>query len=436
MNAGGHWGIKGRHRVAATTAGERLRPLITWGFFDQSFSSATNFALFLFAGRFLGPNGLGTVAVGVAVYLLLIGVQRAIISEPLVVGSSTLAPEERDAASRAALTAVLALSAPSAVLIGSVGLAVRGHLGHGLLLIAPWIVPLLVQDLWRGILFRDRRGSSAALNDGLWALVMICLFPVVWATREDSVILMWWALGATTGAAVGFLQTGVRPASFRAMWNWWTAKASMLGKWLFADTVLYGVATQGVILILSVVLGMSAVGGIRAAQSIFAPLSLLGPAVMMPALPVLSRSFASSPSLAAYQATRVAALLTAVTTAYLLAMWVGAGTFMPLLFGQHFRMYVGLALPIGMQQVFGAAALSYYTVLKAAQRGTLLVLSRLVQSAGWILLTVWLAAVSGVTAAAWGMAASTAMGSLVIIVLALRACGSASSATLGNVAPT
>src|SRR5439155_25767092 len=78
-----------------------------WGFIDQGFSSVSNFGLTLLAARLLGPGGLGVVAIGFALYLVALSFQRSLISQPLVISSSTLPSPERSEATASSVTATL-----------------------------------------------------------------------------------------------------------------------------------------------------------------------------------------------------------------------------------------------------------------------------------------------------------------------------------------
>jgi hypothetical protein len=61
---------------------------MSWGLFDQGFSSATNLGLAVLAGRLTGPGGLGVVYLGFTAYLAAISLQRALVTDPLVVYSA------------------------------------------------------------------------------------------------------------------------------------------------------------------------------------------------------------------------------------------------------------------------------------------------------------------------------------------------------------
>src|SRR2546421_621507 len=86
-----------------------------WGFIDQGFSSVSNLGLTLLAARLLGPRGLGIVAIGFALYLVALGFQQTLISQPLVISTSTFAPSERSRATGCSLTATIVLGLTAAL---------------------------------------------------------------------------------------------------------------------------------------------------------------------------------------------------------------------------------------------------------------------------------------------------------------------------------
>ena len=56
-----------------------------WGLADQALSSATNVALTIVVAREVGTADLGAFGVAYAAYLILVGLSRAVSSEPLLV---------------------------------------------------------------------------------------------------------------------------------------------------------------------------------------------------------------------------------------------------------------------------------------------------------------------------------------------------------------
>ena len=137
-----------------------------WGLVTQVFSSGANFGLTVIAARLLGPAGLGVVFIGFAAYQLVLGLQRAIVTQPLVAEASARRAAERRRLAGYGATAVLASGLAASVGFATAGLIVGGDIGRGLLVFAPWIVPALLQEFWKALLFQEGRGRPAAMSDG------------------------------------------------------------------------------------------------------------------------------------------------------------------------------------------------------------------------------------------------------------------------------
>src|SRR3954447_26452611 len=111
-------GVVGLRRMAAQFAGNA--PPFGYGLLAQTFSAATNFGLTVIAGHVLGASGLGTVLIGFAAYVLLLGFVRALLTEPLITSSAGRDPAERAFSARSALTIVLVTSVASACLVAAI----------------------------------------------------------------------------------------------------------------------------------------------------------------------------------------------------------------------------------------------------------------------------------------------------------------------------
>jgi len=392
-----------------------------WGFVDQGFSSATNFALILLAGRALGPAGLGIVVIAVAVYLLVLAAQRALLTDPLVSASAALGSADRLSAIRRGLTVDLAGATGATLLAVVLGVVVPGHTGRGLLIIAPWLLPALVQDYWRTILFQERRAKAAALNDACWATSMALAAPLAWMLDTDWAIAACWGSGALAGALLGFAQTHVRPHPLRAAFSWWRARAWPFGRWLAVEGVVYAVASSALVFLLNGLLGASALGGIRAAQSLYAPLTFILPAVALPGLPAMTRRLAASPAAAIGLAMRLSGAVAGLAALYGGTMVLLGRDLLPLVFGASFKSYTNLALPISTWQVVAGLGAGFSLFLTAQQRGRDLLLVGAAGSVGSLVFVSLSAWAGGVTGAAWGFSLYAAVASALSVILAVRA---------------
>jgi O-antigen/teichoic acid export membrane protein len=406
-------------RARRRVAGVR-RQAVTWGFASQAACSATNFGLSLLAGRALGPAGLGAVFVGFAYYQAVLGFQRSLVAEPLVSLTSALEPDQREQATRAALTMLSLWACAATFVLGLAGLLLPDPAGDGLLLFLPWLVPALVQDFWRVVLFREHRGAASALNDTVWLATMVIAVPLAFAFRAAWAVMASWGLGALAGMILGRFQTRLRPAPLKPALRWWRAEAWPLGRWLGAGGVVYIVGSHGLVLLLAFILDAEALGGLRAVESVFAPLSLLGPALALPGLPALSRKVASSVREAKRAATRLGVGAALATGMYLAITAVNRGSILSVVFGGSFEGFGQLVWPIGLRQMLTALTIGFNLLLMAQQRGRLLLLSQILSTAAMLSLGLWLAERHGVIGAAWGGALAAGVQGLVMAVAALR----------------
>jgi O-antigen/teichoic acid export membrane protein len=391
-----------------------------WGFFDQGLSSATTLVLTLVGGRVVGPAGLGVVVIGWTGYLLVLLFQRSLVTRPLVSMTAAAPTDEAVDAGRRALTATICLGAAATACFLVLGLALPGHVGRGLLLFSPWVGAALLQEYWRALLFRDRRGSAAVANDATWLVVLCALAVPAWALGTDVAVAAAWGAGAVAAALLGVFQTRLPPAALSRAWDWWRA-AWPFSRWLGLESVYYSACGAGVIIVLNSALGPAAVGGLRAAQSLFAPLTLITPAIALPGLPAMARAAAQSRRAAFSLAWRLSAAVMAFTGVYVIFMTSVGSALLPLVFGRSFDSFRNLALPIGLWQEIGAAGVGFSLFLTAWQRGRDLFVARVVESTSILALVAILVGPWGLHGATWAYVVGAALGQSVLIALAARA---------------
>jgi O-antigen/teichoic acid export membrane protein len=398
-------------------AAERLvrsgRPF-GYGFAAQLCSAATNFALVVVAAHVLGPGGLGTLLIGFATYVLALGFLRALISEPLMARASRYAPEQQHEHTRAAVSLCLGTAAVAACLLALLGLFLPARSGHGMLLFAPWLVPTLLQDIGRSVVFRDRGDRTAIFSDATWLLVMGATIPLAIAYDSDWLITSSWGVGGCAGALVALRQIGWRPIGARKAVAWWMREAAHLARWLGGQQLIYGIVSYATVILLAGVLGTEDYGGLRAVQTIFTPLTLLGPALALPGLPMVSGLMAHARGRALRVATKLAFAITVVTAAYVSALYVLPST-LEVFFGHRFSEFRDIIVPIGLGQVLSAPAYGLTLFLKAGQRGSALFVLGTVSAVSYLILTVALGAAYGLAGAAW---AATGTGVVTVLTLA------------------
>jgi O-antigen/teichoic acid export membrane protein len=414
--------------VATARAGEgersvapvRARAEIVWGGVDQGFSSATNLGLSILAGRFLGAAGLGLIFLGFSAYLLVMSALRGFVLDPFVVVTAPLDPAQRESATRACMTLVFCVAIVTSVAMAGLGLMLRDPLGRGLLVFSPWIAATLIQDQWRSVLFRDRRGAAAALNDGVWLVGMVLILPFAWAHPSDWSVAAAWGGGAAVAALFGWTQVRLRPSSVAEATEWWRRDIRRLGWWFGAENLITSAGGQVSVFLLALVLTASDLGGIRVAQVVFAPMTLVGEAFFLPGVPIMTRALAVSLPEARRWAWRLGlGALLLIGLYYAVVIPLGSEV-LARVFGPQFTKFTELVAPVVVGQIFAALALGFAIMLRADQRVHAVVFSRVVTMTLSLVLGPLFAVWYGVLGAVWGLGISMIAGWLVVIACGLR----------------
>lgn len=390
----------------------RFRTALRWGVAAQILSSATNLGLSVASGRLLGPNGLGVVSIGFATYLVAQGLQRALITDPLRVSIAGRAGTEVRRVVHHGFTLALSscLLVTSAFTLGAV--VIRGSVGRGLLIFAPWVGVALMQDFWRWALFGADRAQAATANDGVRAVFMVLTLPLAFWAGSDWAVVASWGAGAAAAATFGWFQSVPRSAGMRSAWVWWRREAMPLGRWLALESLVVVTGGAAITFIVASLLGTEALGGLRAVDTIFAPMTLLGQALELPGVPHLSELWRSSARAARVAAARVSGIALVLLTAYLAFAFSLRGHIMTAVFGPEFGHLYRLIAPVAVSEWIYAGGLGFVLLLKASGRGGARLLSEAVLDATAICL-VWAFALRGdIVAAAWGRTIGAAAGQL------------------------
>lgn len=397
-----------------------------WGFLGQVFSSATNFGVVLIAGRLLGPAGLGMVVIGLGAYQLVAGLQRAFVAQPIIAYAAPLSATDRRRLSEAGLTIVAGTGAAATLVVVILGLAVNGSVGHAMLIVAPWLIIGSLQDYWKAIMFQEGLGLGAAASDCARLVAMCLLTAVALEWKHDYAIVASWGIAALIGLAVAIPVFPMRPKSIRVSVHLWRQYASKLGLWLGAREVVNQTMGYVTIVTLALVIGTRDLGGLRSAEALFSPWSLIAAALVLPALPALSRAAAVSHREANRLAVKISIGAISLGTAYFLLMALIGSSLLPFLFGSSFAPYNDLVYPMGIGQLAWAATYSFNLLLSAERRGAAAFAAGAVWAFAIFAFATTLAATRGVTGAAWGTAIGVVVGSVFVVWLSTRRAGSKS----------
>jgi O-antigen/teichoic acid export membrane protein len=389
--------------------GKRAAGRVFWGVADQALSSATNFALAIVVARAVAPAAFGTFALVFATYLLILGISRAINTQPLVVRFSDVEAGSWREASREATGAAIWLgvvagtaSAVIGVILASPALVFMGLMFPGLLL----------QDAWRMAFFARGSGRSAFVNDLVWAVALV---PALWITVQiDSSsaapFVLAWGCSATVAAVAGVAQSRIVPALSVARTVGWQRAHRDLAPRFLGEFLALSASNQLLLYGVTGISGLVAGGAIRAGQVLLGPLHVIQGGAWLVALPEQVRSVRRGKR-------RFVALSVALSGALGLAA-LGYGVLVILvpdelgrtLFGPTWANAADVVLPLALANIGIGLWMGAVLGLRAMEQARRSFRARLISSPLTVVGGVVGALLGDAPGAAWGVAIATAIG--------------------------
>lgn len=367
---------------------------------DQLISSASNFALGVLIARSGGPAALGAFGIAFLVWLVVVGANRALVTEPMTVGGSA---DSGDAQLREGLLASLLLGAGVTGLLGLAGTVMMFadfNTAVAVLALAPWIPSLIVQDYCRLMAFRLQQPDWALTSDVVFTVVQGIVTTALILLRVGSVstFLASWGIGATAGALVGMGLLCVRVtgrggvAHLRALWP--------RSRWFLAEFSTNFLGNQGYLLLLPVLIGTAEFGVYRAGASLIGPIMVIFIAGGNVALPECVRRLRQDDmrGLAAYTP-RLTAVVVAVTVLYCGVVAVLAVPVLRLVYGEQFTGAGVITQLVAAAYILIAVGFGYGVAMKAAGQMRRLWALRAVSAAVSITGVIVLASAFGLTGA-------------------------------------
>jgi hypothetical protein len=205
-------------------SGRRWRYVVlgNWALVDQALSSGTNFLLALLVVRSVSAADFGAFSIVALLYVIGLGISRALTAEPLTIRFGRAADPIRERA-----PGCFGLALGVGIAFGGCCLAAAaatsGTLQSVLIVLGLTLPLLVVQDAGRTICFAMNLPRRAAANDALWALLQLPL--VVAVLVEDDAptwhyVVAWLVPGAFAGLFMLY-QLHVRP-SIQQAGAWFT----------------------------------------------------------------------------------------------------------------------------------------------------------------------------------------------------------------------
>lgn len=387
---------------------------------DQAVCSAGNFAVLLAALHLLDLGGVGayTLAYGCATWT--VAVVRPLVLEPVMVRFSAASPRERSIASSGAAGAAalvgLLLAAASAL-----AATVLPNAAAGVVLGVGVAMPmLLVQDAWRYAFFTAGRPWAAVANDAVCLVAIVGLLVGAGAVGDPGpgLLLALWGVGLGVGAVFGARQLRAVPDVRRARQT--LRRHRDLGVPMAGAALLVQGAGRVALILVGAAAGMAAVGQLYAALALLTPVNVLLLAAPIFAVPETVRRrgagaavirrylFALSGALGG--AVLLFALATQLLPDALGLVWVGENW-------EHARV---MLWPMAAWVTATALYAGAKVALQARSRATTIARLSLAQGGLQIACSGLGLMALGVTGAAWGLAAGSAVATGLWWLAALR----------------
>ena len=403
-----------RRRVALTTA-------------DQIFSSASNFAVGLAVARVSGPTGFGAYALAYAVWLFLVGINRSLVTDPLII-RGPLGADDPDRRVNGGLASAVTLGLAATAAVAAAGAVVYSFgertLGLGLLGIAPWLVFLLVQDYWRWVGFMQGAPGKSLVNDVVFIVSQVLVYVAFVLTGNESpqAALAAWGAGAVLGSVLGLRQFSIRRPvrgvrrHFRLTWP--------TSRWLMGDNLTGWISSQAYVISVGVMLGPVGLAALRAAQTLTGPLGVLLQIGGSIGLPEAAQGLKSDGLHGLQRVCRVVSVVGAISAAAFGAViFAFSDRLMIQVFGEEYGRYAEVAVLVSVANIVGSFGLGTQLSLKVRGLTRSLFGVRLACGALSIASVVVLAPHLGIVTAGWAVLVTSAANLLGLVYKSRTASG-------------
>lgn len=373
---------------------------------EQAVYSLSTFLVTIIAARNLSVEHFGAFALSINICLVLVGLQRAYLSEPLLLLTGQGHDGGADAPFIHRIFRLSIIFGGCAALTIGVGLAIAGYGSLHIALIALVVLPF-VQDLARYCLISQGK-KGVALAFTFCALLMQAGTMTIATFLDGPVVLLCaWAAGGGI-ALVAFGRLAFFPVRQNSKVVSRT-EAKTLGRQFGSDYVLGVFSLQSTLLTATFVAGAPALAALRGADTLVGPFRILLQTLPAMLLPIWSSRLAASRS-------SIKQVMSAILFAALgVTAWGTVLLLTPDYMGEHLLgeswQVAKPVLPVIIFSLYFIAVTNIASVAtKAIRSGKQLLVSRL------ILLPISL--VCGVGGAALAGAHGAAIGSLITSVIA------------------
>jgi O-antigen/teichoic acid export membrane protein len=254
---------------------------------DQAIAGASNVLIAVLAARLLSVASFGLFGIVFLVYVMVQGVSRALVCDPLLV--HPIEARERTA-EPIGTSCLLGLGLGAVVLVGGLGARMwEPSLGDALIVLAVCVPLLVLQDLGRYIGIATHRPSAALVLDTVWLVLLFAAVAALLATHTRTLvwfIVAWAGTGALTGLLLFWQHRGlsIRPGlawlryTWTFSWRYLISYTSTQGAALTASSAVGGIA------------GPTALGGLQGATLLVRPFATFQVAAVAAGVSEISHS--------------------------------------------------------------------------------------------------------------------------------------------------
>ena len=326
---------------------------------SQGLSAASNFVIVLALARGGGSHVVGEFALAFVVYNAALGLQRAVVSDALLARPIDDHASAAGSDARAATSSLL-LSLVSALVVLAIGALTKYH---QLALLAVFLPALLLEDLYRFLLFRRGRTAAAIVVDGTWVAISCLALPYLIAHASPHTAILVWGFGGTAACIVGGFVCRVRFARPTPSYRWWREHLWCSSRWLTLEAILFHIDQQVQAFGFVAIAGSAAFGHWRLALALLGLAVFIDAGVRIVGVTHLSRHHGDRRT--ALQASVASATFTLAITAVLL---VTEPVIVPLLYGDHVHVPRMIILICGIYLAASSAATGPLSVLRGQHR--------------------------------------------------------------------
>lgn len=381
-----------------------------WGVGDQFLYALSNAVLTFVAAHFLAADEFGRFALLFTTTAIILGLVRAMTSEPYTVLTGTEGRCEQQQAVRPTLGLSVVLGLACGAPLIATGLISREPL---FLVFGIAAVPIVWQDCVRYVLIAHQRAGAAFANDLVWLGVQFGATVLVISAREPTAadLAGCWAVGAAAGCIFGVSQLGAFPGSSR-MVEWWKRSRRYSSYYTLEFMILAG-SGYSVVYFIALISGLTEAGAYRGAQALYGPVAAVVGGLRMVALPAMVRRRPRGKKEIVRLSLMTGGALAGLTVFAMIALWLTRGLLGPFLLGATAAAALPLIIPMGL----GRAATSATTGALLGMR-TLGMTKRSLGARIAVAVLTMACAIAGAAAwgslgAAWGFAMASAIGTLV-----------------------